>query len=49
MCSTIDSGEKGYNLPEQILFNLLVLFATLYRFIVWMKTIRSKGYKNVYA
>ena len=24
MCSIIDSGEKGYKLPEQILFNLIV-------------------------
>ena len=29
MCSTIDSGEKGYKLLEQILFNFLVLFSTL--------------------
>ena len=29
MCSTIDSGEKGYKLLEQILFNFLVLFPTL--------------------
>ena len=28
--STIDSGEKGYKLPEQILFNFLPLFSTLY-------------------
>ena len=27
--STIDSGEKGYKLPEQILFNSLALFPTL--------------------
>ena len=25
----IDSGEKGYKLPEQILFNSLVLYLTL--------------------
>ena len=30
MCSMIDSGEKGYMLPEQILFNFLVLYLTLY-------------------
>ena len=29
MCSKIESGEKGYKLPEQILFNSLVLFPTL--------------------
>ena len=29
MCSTIDSGEKGYTLPEQILFNFLALYPTL--------------------
>ena len=29
MCSTIDSGEKGYKMLEQILFNFLVLFPTL--------------------
>ena len=29
MCSTIDQGEKGYKLLEQILFNFLVLFPTL--------------------
>ena len=29
MCSTTDSGEKGYKLLEQILFNFLVLFPTL--------------------
>ena len=29
MCSLIDSGEKGYKLPEQILFNSLVLYLTL--------------------
>ena len=29
MCSMIDSGEKGYKLPEQILFNSLVLYLTL--------------------
>ena len=29
MCSMIDSGEKGYMLPEQILFNSLVLYLTL--------------------
>ena len=28
MCSMIDSGEKGYKLPEQILFNSLVLYLT---------------------
>ena len=33
MCSMIDSGEKGYMLPEQILFNSLVLYLTLYRYI----------------
>ena len=27
--STIDSREKGYKLPEQILFNFLPLFSTL--------------------
>ena len=27
--STIDSGEKGYKLLEQILFNFLPLFSTL--------------------
>ena len=31
MCSTIDPGEKGYKLSEQILFNFLPLFSTLYR------------------
>ena len=36
MCSTIDSGEKGYKLSEQILFNFLVLFATLKRSGVMM-------------
>ena len=30
MCSMIDSGEKGYKLPEQILFNSLVLYLTLF-------------------
>ena len=30
MCSTIDSREKGYKLLEQILFNFLVLFPTLF-------------------
>ena len=30
MCSMIDSGEKGYKLPEQNLFNSLVLYLTLY-------------------
>ena len=30
MCSTIDSSGKGYKLPEQILFNFLALFPTLY-------------------
>ena len=29
MCSIFESGEKGYKLPEQILFNFLVLFPTL--------------------
>ena len=29
ICSTIDYGEKGYKLPEQILFNFLALFPTL--------------------
>ena len=29
MCSMIDPGEKGYKLPEQILFNSLVLYLTL--------------------
>ena len=29
MCSMIDSGEKGNKLPEQILFNSLVLYLTL--------------------
>ena len=29
MCSMIDSGEKGYKLPEQILFNSVVLYLTL--------------------
>ena len=29
MCSTIDFGEKGYKLLEQILFNFLALFPTL--------------------
>ena len=29
MSSLIDSGEKGYKLPEQILFNSLVLYLTL--------------------
>ena len=29
MCSMIDSGEKGCKLPEQILFNSLVLYLTL--------------------
>ena len=29
MCSMIDSGERGYKLPEQILFNSLVLHLTL--------------------
>ena len=29
MCSMIDSGEKRYKLPEQILFNSLVLYFTL--------------------
>ena len=29
MCSMIESGEKGYKLPEQILFNSLVLYLTL--------------------
>ena len=28
MCSMIDSGEKGYMLPQQILFNSLVLYLT---------------------
>ena len=28
MCSMIDPGEKGYMLPEQILFNSLVLYLT---------------------
>ena len=28
--STNDSGEKGNKLPEQILFNFLPLFSTLY-------------------
>ena len=28
MRSMIDSGEKGYKLPEQILFNSLVLYIT---------------------
>ena len=32
MCSMIDSGEKGYKLPEQILFNSLVLYLTLQLF-----------------
>ena len=31
MCSTIDSGEKGYKLLEQILFNFLVKFPTLFQ------------------
>ena len=31
MCSMIGSGEKGYKLPEQILFNSLVLYLTLHR------------------
>ena len=29
MCSIIDSGEKGYKLPEQIMFNSVVLYLTL--------------------
>ena len=39
MCSMIDSGEKGYKLPEQILFNSLVLYLTLY-------TEKSQTFKN---
>ena len=31
MCSMIDSWGKGYKLPEQILFNFLVLYLTLGR------------------
>ena len=34
MCSTIDSGEKGYTLLGQILFNFLALFPTLYWWFV---------------
>ena len=34
MCSMIDSGEKEYKLLEQILFNFLVLFPTLYKYFV---------------
>ena len=34
MCYTIDSGEKGYKLPEQILFNFLALFPSLGHFQV---------------
>ena len=33
MCSMIDSGEKGYKLPEQFLFNSLVLYLTLYSMV----------------
>ena len=33
MCSIIESGEKGYKLPEQILFNFLALFPTLRRLL----------------
>ena len=33
MCSMIDSGEKGYKLLEQILFNSLVLYLTLSRLL----------------
>ena len=33
MCSMIDSGEKGHKLPEQILFNSLVLYLRL----MWSK------------
>ena len=29
MCSMVDSREKGYKLPEQILFNSLALYLTL--------------------
>ena len=39
MCSMIDSGEKGYKLPEQILFNFLVLYLTFdkdYKFMSWV-------------
>ena len=36
MCSMIDSGEKGYTLPEQILLNSLVLYLTLHRSVTWV-------------
>ena len=29
MCSSTDFGEKGYELHEQILFNILALYLTL--------------------
>ena len=37
MCSLIDSGEKGYKLPEQILFNSLVLYLTLHWLILFQQ------------
>ena len=42
MCSMIDSGEKGYKLPEQILFNSLVLYLTLERSLGVENWIRVK-------
>ena len=41
MCSMIDSGEKGYKLPEQILFNSLVLYLTLTYLFVQNVTLLS--------
>ena len=37
MCSMIDSGEKGYKLPEQNLFNSLVLYLTLESYMIYEK------------
>ena len=47
MCSMIDSGEKGYKLPEQILFNSLVLYLTLNRSFGYIVVIdNDKNCKN---
>ena len=48
MCSMIDSGEKGYKLPEQILFNSLVLYLTLNKRLIILHKFK-KFYRNVQA
>ena len=48
MCSMIDSGEKGYKLPEQILFNSLVLYLTLFNRYGDILNVMLQAYPLVY-